>query len=70
MSMGQQRKLAIARSLCEPANVYLWDEPLNYLDVITRQEIETLITESQPTMIVVDHDTTFTEAIGTKYLSI
>jgi ATPase subunit of ABC transporter with duplicated ATPase domains len=40
------------------------------LDVITRQEIETLITESQPTMIVVDHDTTFTEAIGTKYLSI
>lgn len=46
MSMGQQRKLAIARSLCEPANVYLWDEPLNYLDVITRQEIETLITES------------------------
>jgi lincosamide and streptogramin A transport system ATP-binding/permease protein len=68
--MGQQRKLAIARSLCEPANVYLWDEPLNYLDVITRQEIETLITEVQPTMIVIDHDATFTEAIGTKYLSI
>jgi len=70
MSMGQQRKISLARSMCEAANIYIWDEPLNYLDVIARQEIETLINDYQPTMIVVDHDNIFTQTIGTKFVSI
>ena len=33
MSKEQQKKVALAKSLVEPENLYLWDEPLNYLDI-------------------------------------
>ena len=35
-SEGQKRKVMLARSLCERAHLYLWDEPLNYIDVYSR----------------------------------
>lgn len=62
-SIGQKRKLSLAKSLSEPANFYIWDEPLNYLDVITKQQIQDLILEIQPTMIVIDHDQSFINTI-------
>lgn len=66
MSMGQKRKVALARSLCETAQLYIWDEPLNYLDVITRQQVQTLLIEQRPTMLIIDHDFDFTSAIATQ----
>ncbi len=66
MSMGQKRKAALARSLCEEADCYLWDEPLNYLDVITREQIQTLITEQRPTLLFIEHDVDFVNAIATQ----
>lgn len=66
LSMGQKRKVSLARSLCEPANFYIWDEPLNYLDVITRRQIQALILAVQPTMLVIDHDQDFVKAIATE----
>ncbi|WP_125761940.1 ribosomal protection-like ABC-F family protein [Companilactobacillus hulinensis] len=56
MSQGQKRKVALAVSLSEEANIYLWDEPLNFLDVITRQQIIDAIKEQHPTMLLIDHD--------------
>lgn len=64
LSMGQKRKVSLARSLCESANLYVWDEPLNYLDVITRQQVEDLILKYQPPMLVIDHDRNFVKAIA------
>ncbi|MFT9191501.1 MAG: ribosomal protection-like ABC-F family protein [Liquorilactobacillus sp.] len=66
LSMGQKRKISLARSLCEPANFYIWDEPLNYLDVITRQQIQALILRVQPTMLLIDHDRDFVKTIATE----
>ncbi|WP_018962130.1 ribosomal protection-like ABC-F family protein [Sporolactobacillus vineae] len=66
MSMGQKRKLALARSLCEPAQLYIWDEPLNYLDVITREQIRQVISEVRPTMLIVDHDLDFINTVATR----
>lgn len=65
LSMGQKRKISLARSLSEAANLYIWDEPLNYLDVITRQQIQDLILKHQPTMLIIDHDEAFIEAVKT-----
>lgn len=56
MSQGQRRKVALAVSLSEEANLYFWDEPLNYLDVITRQQIIEAIKKQHPTMLLIDHD--------------
>ena len=65
LSMGQKRKVSLARSLCERANLYIWDEPLNYLDVITRGQIQDMILKFQPTMLIIDHDEDFIEAVKT-----
>ncbi|MGD6776998.1 Lsa family ABC-F type ribosomal protection protein [Sutcliffiella horikoshii] len=65
-SGGQKKKLLIAKSLCEKAHLYIWDEPLNFIDVYSRMQIEELIQTFQPTMIFVEHDQTFQEKIATK----
>jgi lincosamide and streptogramin A transport system ATP-binding/permease protein len=65
-SAGQKKKVLIAASLCQKANVYIWDEPLNYIDVLSRMQIEELITDYRPTMIFVEHDRAFCENIATK----
>ena len=65
-SAGQKKKVLIAASLCERAHVYIWDEPLNYIDVLSRMQIEELILTYKPTLLFVEHDRTFCENIATK----
>lgn len=65
-SEGQKKKVLIASSLMTPAHLYIWDEPLNYIDVFSRMQIEELLLKYQPTMIVVDHDIRFQEKIATR----
>lgn len=64
-SEGQKKKVLIARSLCEQAHLYIWDEPLNFIDVYSRMQIEELILKFRPTMILVEHDEVFTEHVAT-----
>ncbi len=63
-SEGQKKKVLIAGSLCEKANLYVWDEPLNYIDIISRIQIEELIRESKATIIFVEHDEVFRDRIA------
>ncbi len=65
-SAGQKKKVLIAKSLCEQAHLYVWDEPLNYIDIYSRIQIEKLIKEFSPTMIFVEHDLAFRNNIATK----
>lgn len=65
-SAGQKKKVLIARSLCEEAHLHVWDEPLNYIDVISRMQIEELLLEYEPTMLFVEHDRAFCERMATK----
>mgnify|MGYP002510311282 CR=1 FL=1 len=63
---GQGKKVLIAASLLKPAHLYIWDEPLNYIDVFSRMQIEKLILTFQPTMLIVEHDVRFREKIATR----
>ena len=65
-SAGQKKKVLLARSLCEQAHLYLWDEPLNYIDVFSRMQIEQLLLAYQPTLLFVEHDRAFCEKIATE----
>lgn len=65
-SAGQKKKALIAASLCEKAHLYIWDEPLNYIDVISRIQIEDLIREYNPTLLFIEHDEKFCENTATK----
>lgn len=64
-SEGQKKKILLARSLLTPAHLYIWDEPLNYIDVFSRMQIEKLLLAYQPTMLFVEHDVRFREKIAT-----
>ncbi len=65
-SEGQKKKVLIATSLLTPAHLYIWDEPLNYVDVFSRMQLEKLISTYQPTMLIVEHDVRFTEKMATQ----
>ena len=65
-SAGQKKKVLLAKSLCERAHLYVWDEPLNYIDIYSRMQIENLIREYAPTMIFVEHDIAFRNTVATK----
>lgn len=65
-SAGQKKKVLLAKSLCEQAHLYVWDEPLNYIDVLSRVQIEELLLKFQPTLLFVEHDTAFQKNVATK----
>jgi lincosamide and streptogramin A transport system ATP-binding/permease protein len=69
-SSGQKKKTLLARSLCQRAHVYIWDEPLNFVDVLSRVQIEELILASQPTMLFVEHDKVFKDKIATSCIEL
>jgi len=69
-SAGQKKKVALARSLCQQAHLYVWDEPLNYIDVFSRMQIETLLTEYAPTLLFVEHDRAFVEHLASRIISL
>lgn len=69
-SAGQKKKALLAASLCERAHLYVWDEPLNYIDIYSRIQLENLILQFAPTLIFVEHDRAFRENVATKIIDI
>lgn len=69
-SEGQKKKVLVAASLMKPAHLYIWDEPLNYIDVFSRIQIENLILKYQPTLLLVEHDAHFMNKIATKVIKL
>ena len=69
-SGGQKKKVLIAGSLCEKAHLYLWDEPLNFIDVFSRIQMEELLLKFQPTMLFVEHDQTFLENVADRIINL
>ena len=65
-SAGQKKKVLIAQSIIEPAHLHIWDEPMNYIDVISRMQIEQLLLQFRPTLLFVEHDRMFCEKIATQ----
>ena len=69
-SEGQKKKVLIASSLLMPAHLYIWDEPLNYIDIFSRIQIEKLLKDYQPTLLFVEHDVRFRELVANKTLEL
>lgn len=69
-SEGQKKKVLLAASLIKPAHLYLWDEPLNYIDVFSRMQIEELLLSCRPTMLIIEHDVRFREKIATRVIGL
>lgn len=69
-SEGQKKKVLLAKSITESAHIYIWDEPLNYIDILTRIQIEEAILKYKPTLIFVEHDEAFVKNIATKIVEL
>jgi lincosamide and streptogramin A transport system ATP-binding/permease protein len=69
-SAGQKKKVLLARSLCEKAHLYVWDEPLNFIDVLSRIQIEELLLAYKPTMIFVEHDSVFVDKVAARVVGL
>ena len=65
-SAGQKKKVRLAQSLCQQAHLYIWDEPLNYIDLLSRLQIEELLLRFKPTLLFIEHDGEFCRNIATK----
>ncbi|KGE17034.1 Lsa family ABC-F type ribosomal protection protein [Paenibacillus wynnii] len=69
-SGGQKKKVLIAKSLSERVHLHIWDEPLNFIDIISRMQIEELLLEYSPTILFVEHDKEFCENVATKTIEL
>ena len=70
LSAGQKKKVLLAASICEPRHLHIWDEPMNYIDVISRMQIEELLLTYRPTILFVEHDRAFCENVATKIVEL
>jgi lincosamide and streptogramin A transport system ATP-binding/permease protein len=69
-SAGQKKKVLIAKSLMEKAHLLIWDEPLNYIDILSRIQIENLILRYCPTILFVEHDGAFLDKVATSRIDL
>jgi lincosamide and streptogramin A transport system ATP-binding/permease protein len=69
-SGGQKKKVLIAKSLSENVHLHIWDEPLNFIDIISRMQIEELLLEYSPTILFVEHDREFCNNVATKIIEL
>jgi lincosamide and streptogramin A transport system ATP-binding/permease protein len=69
-SMGQIKKVLLAASMALPAHLYIWDEPLNYIDLESREQIEEMLAGSGAAMVFVEHDEMFVERVATKIIQL
>jgi macrolide transport system ATP-binding/permease protein len=65
LSVGQKRKLQIAKLIASKANVLLLDEPTNHLDLESVERFEQALVEFPGTILAISHDRMFIEKVAT-----
>ena len=69
LSGGQQNRLLLAKTLANPGNFLILDEPTNDLDMDTLDILQDYLEAYQGTLIVVSHDRDFLDNIATSILA-
>lgn len=64
LSVGQRRKLQIAKLVAGAPDVLILDEPTNHLDLESVDRFEAALSEFTGTIIAVSHDRAFIEHVG------
>ncbi|MBM7699092.1 ABC-F family ATP-binding cassette domain-containing protein [Kurthia huakuii] len=66
LSGGQQKRVALAKTLIEPADLYLFDEPTNHLDVESTEWLTEMINRLKGAAIIITHDRYFLDSTSTQ----
>ena len=65
LSGGQQKRVALAKVLIEPADLYLLDEPTNHLDVESTEWLQEMVARLKGAVIFITHDRYFLDEVAT-----
>ena len=68
LSGGERNRVILAKLLIQPANLLIFDEPTNDLDVETLEALEARLLAYSATLIVVSHDRYFLDQVVTSTL--
>ncbi|HXK16474.1 MAG TPA: ABC-F family ATP-binding cassette domain-containing protein, partial [Polyangiaceae bacterium] len=69
LSGGERARVALARLLRQSANLVLFDEPTNDLDVATLGAVEGMLLDFGVTALIVTHDRYFLDRVATSILA-
>jgi ABC transport system ATP-binding/permease protein len=70
LSGGERARVALAKLLLRPANLFIFDEPTNDLDVETLSSLEASILELDANALIVSHDRHFLDRVATGILEL
>lgn len=68
LSVGQQRRVALALVVADPPEVLILDEPTNHLSVDLIEEVQDAIEATEGTVIVVTHDRRMVQRLEARHL--
>jgi len=70
LSGGQKKKVALARTLLEPADILILDEPTNHLDITMIEWLEEYLSREKQSLLVVTHDRYFLDKVCNEILEL
>jgi len=70
LSSGERKKVDVARVLAGNHQVLFLDEPLNYMDVYFKLQLEKALEQEELTIIFVEHNEEFGERVANKVLQL
>jgi ATP-binding cassette subfamily F protein 3 len=69
-SLGERSRLQLARLVLQGCNLLLLDEPINHLDVESREHFEAALEAFEGTVLVVAHDRMFVRSFARHVLEV